>query len=66
MVNRKCPIFGHHIILYVPKNHSKGIMNYLRFMGSQKVRHDWATELNWTELMLCKMCFIYNHDKEVK
>ena len=22
----------------------------LRFMGSQKVRHDWATELNWTEL----------------
>ena len=23
----------------------------LRFMGSQRVRHDWATELNWTELM---------------
>ena len=22
----------------------------LRFMGLQKVRHDWATELNWTEL----------------
>ena len=22
----------------------------LRFMGSQRVRHDWATELNWTEL----------------
>ena len=22
----------------------------LRFMGSQKVGHDWATELNWTEL----------------
>ena len=21
----------------------------LRFMGSQKVRHDWASELNWTE-----------------
>jgi len=20
----------------------------LRFMGSQRVRHDWATELNWT------------------
>ena len=20
------------------------------FMGSQRVRHDWATELNWTEL----------------
>ena len=23
----------------------------LRFMGSQGVRHDWATELNWTELV---------------
>ena len=22
----------------------------LRFMGSQRVRHDWAIELNWTEL----------------
>ena len=21
-----------------------------RFMGSQRVRHDWVTELNWTEL----------------
>ena len=24
----------------------------LRFMGSQRVRHNWATELNWTELVL--------------
>ena len=23
----------------------------LWFMGSQRVRHDWVTELNWTELM---------------
>jgi len=23
----------------------------LRFMGSQRVGHDWATELNWIELM---------------
>ena len=22
----------------------------LQFMGSQRVRHNWATELNWTEL----------------
>ena len=22
----------------------------LRFMGSQRVRHDWATELNWTDI----------------
>ena len=24
----------------------------LRFMGSQRVGHDWATELNWTEYLL--------------
>ena len=24
----------------------------LRFMGSQRVGHDWATELNWTEVIL--------------
>ena len=23
----------------------------LRFMGSQRVRHDWVTELDWTELI---------------
>ena len=22
----------------------------LRFMGSQRIRHDWETELNWTEV----------------
>ena len=27
----------------------------LRFMGSQRVRHDWATELNWTERSLLEM-----------
>ena len=26
----------------------------LRFMGSQRVGHDWATELNWTELLAKK------------
>ena len=25
----------------------------LWFMGSQRVRHDWATELNWTETNTC-------------
>ena len=31
----------------------------LRFMGSQRVRHDWATELNWTELsIIVKINFI--------
>ena len=33
----------------------------LQFMGWQGVRHDWATELNWTELidiyyMFCSIC----------
>ena len=23
----------------------------LRFMGSRRVRHDWATELNWTDIV---------------
>ena len=27
-----------------------GSPGVLRFMGSQRVGHDWATELNWTEL----------------
>ena len=27
----------------------------LRFMGSQRVRHDWATELNWTEYSIMYM-----------
>ena len=29
-----------------------GRSGMLRFMGSQKVGHDWATEMNWTELMV--------------
>ena len=35
----------------------------LRFMGSQRVGHDWATEMNWTELNLfflhLKPCHVY-------
>ena len=27
----------------------------LRFMGSQRVRHDWATELNWAEIGVARM-----------
>ena len=27
----------------------------LQFMGSQRVGHDWATELNWTELEINKL-----------
>ena len=29
----------------------------LRFMGSQRVGHDWATELNWTELKVTSESF---------
>ena len=31
----------------------------LRFMGSQRVRRDWATELNWTELNVFGEMSIY-------
>ena len=24
---------------------------WLRFMGSQRIKHDWATELNWTSIL---------------
>ena len=27
----------------------------LRFMGSQRVRHNWMTELNWTDSYWCEM-----------
>ena len=30
----------------------------LRFMGSQRVRHDRATELNWTELNVVQLLFV--------
>ena len=31
---------------------STGRPGVLRFMGSQRVGHDWATELNWSELLM--------------
>ena len=31
----------------------------LRFMGSQRVGHDWATELNWTEIKLSFQSIIF-------
>ena len=36
-----------------------GRLGVLRFMGSQRVGHDWATDMNWTELnekMICCTC----------
>ena len=29
----------------------------LRFMGSQRVGHDWVTELNWTQFSIELFCF---------
>ena len=34
----------------------------LRFMGLQRVGHDWATELNWTELQYCGGSAIHSHE----
>ena len=31
----------------------------LRFMGSQRVRHDWATELNWTAFFMVQLSHPY-------
>ena len=36
----------------------------LQFMGSQRVRHDWATELNWTELKARFMALNVIYPKE--
>ena len=33
----------------------------LRFMGSQRVGHDWATELNWTELDVASKWKLLSH-----
>ena len=36
------------------------VMDRLQSMGSQKVRHDWATELNWAEFLgTLYFCFSY-------
>ena len=37
-----------------------GRPSVLRFMGSKRVRHDWVTELNWTELMKL-IIFLFLH-----
>ena len=42
----------------------------LRFMGSQRVGYDWATELNWTELISLRgffffFCILYKKTLEI-
>ena len=36
-----------------------GLACCMRFMGSQRVRHDWVTELNWTEGIVYKGYIFY-------
>ena len=38
----------------------------LQFMWSQRVRHDWASELNWTELYDPVLMLFDIHPKELK
>ena len=35
----------------------------LRFIGSQRVGHDWATELKWTESKYCSALFFFQDFK---
>ena len=48
----------------------RGRPGVLRFMGSQRIGHDWVTELNWTEHFLCIRhsarifrCYLFNLSK---
>jgi len=36
-----------------------GRIGMLWFMGSQRVGHDWATELNWTDWLMSIYIYIY-------
>ena len=36
----------------------------LQFMGSQRVGHDWATELNWTEMYFLNGSKVYKTTRE--
>ena len=37
----------------------------LRFMGSQRVGHDWVTELNWTELSLLFLSYFLKSESMI-
>ena len=40
-----------------------GRSGVLQFMGSQRVGHDWVTELNWTEPVSSLLCTIHIQEK---
>jgi len=37
-----------------------GRAGVLQFIGSQRVRHDWVTELNWTERLLISFYWVFS------
>ena len=44
-----------------------GRPSVLQFMGSQRVRHDWVTEPNWTEpIVVCPVKLSYKSEREIK
>ena len=47
-----------------------GSPGMLWFMGSQRVGHDWATELNWTNILqsrwMCHVCGQYMKNTQIK
>ena len=44
---------------WTPGVGDRGRPGVLWFMGSQRVRHDWATELSWTELIILRLHFSF-------
>ena len=46
--NKVCHCF-HFSPFYLPWSDETGKPGVLQFMGSQRVGHDWVTELNWTD-----------------
>ena len=51
MNKTKRKIFETSMKLFAEKGYdATSIEDIIQSMGSKRVRHDWATELNWTEL----------------
>ena len=40
----------------------QGSLGMLQFMGSQRVGHNWVTELNWIEITTCDFCVLMGED----
>ena len=44
-------LVGHELEQVLGGGDGQGSLRYCSFMGSQRVRQDWVTRLNWTELI---------------